>query len=447
LLSYNKTISNMLFARDAFRLPLTDNVDVSYRLARHGLYQFLNKKLENQLVKEGAYAGFPWFLQIWTRDELVSLKAYMDCGEERFVKEKLMSYLTKIEPETGMLKRIEKEDALYSADGTFWLAKRFDDFFTLLTRRGRLDKIFSKEERLFAFRQLCLAFQSIVEGSWDFQEELLQVKHGDSWMDTLDLHYPVDIQVQFLSFVSFLAKMASQLSLFEEHKKYADFENLYRQKIKKSYFRKGKLFNEVYEDMHTVNVFLCYYLYPDLLLKKDWESAFDAALSEMSSSWGGLASLSTKDSRFEPNYSGENDKSYHRGDSWYWINNYAAMAMQDLNEQKYRKSIRDILHASNRDIMELGTLGFSSELSSFSEQRAQGCFAQLWSHASYIELVDFLFEKKCLGPVLAEQKGELDFFSPFRLKHFAGLKEKISKQLTAMQVKQNFQGMFRRQSN
>ena len=70
------------------------------------------------------------------------------------------------------------------------------------------------------------------------------------------------------------------------------------------------------------------------------------------------------------------------------------MFWDDFNEKKYRKEINGLLLSSTKDILELGCIGFGSEISSAKEQKPQGCYAQLWSSASYIEMVDKLF-KRC----------------------------------------------------
>ena len=100
--------------------------------------------------------------------------------------------------------------------------------------------------------------------------------------------------------------------------------------------------------------FLAYYFYPDLFLKSDWEIIFDNALMHLRTSWGGISSLSYKDVEFKENYTGENNLSYHRGDSWYWINNIAAIALQDLNNKKYRRDISKLMMTSTYDILKNG---------------------------------------------------------------------------------------------
>jgi glycogen debranching enzyme len=136
------------------------------------------------------------------------------------------------------------------------------------------------------------------------------------------------------------------------------------------------------------NVFLAYYLAPTLLSKKEWESCFDVYLDKLFESWGGLTPINRDNALFQPTYTGQNNKSYHRGDVWYFVNNFAVVALARLNHDKYKPYIKAILHASARDILELGFAGHGSEVSSATMQEAQACLAQAWSVSTFIEAIE-----------------------------------------------------------
>ncbi len=377
-----------------FEEPLNQDVSVAYSLSNNAVYNFLNKNLEGN-VKQGSFAGFPWFADIWARDELVGLRVLINNSEDKTVKDVLRSYLDRINPETGMFKRIEEEGSLESADAVFLLAKRFEDFLYHLNEKKRIHNVFSKEELMEIFDRFYMSFEKIVENLWNSEFELLRPKKGDSWMDTIEVMFPLDIQVAFLEMVSFLIILASTIKKkggVVAHLE--DFEGLLKDKIKIEYFRNDYLYDEPFEDKVSSNVFLCYYMYPELFSDEEWEMIFDNALKELVVPWGGVASISVKDFRFQPYYTGENNMSYHRGDSWFWINNIAAICMHNLNEKKYRQHISKILLASTHDVLNYGCIGYASEISSASEQRSEGCFAQLWSSSTYLEMVDNLFGRK-----------------------------------------------------
>ena len=375
-----------------FELPIPENISVANRISNYSIYRFIRQDFKTKEYL-GLVAGYPWFPQIWTRDELISLRAFINNGEYHLVKTRLLYYLDLIDEKTGELPRINIEGALKSVDGTFWLAKRFEDLIFHLDEKKELEKYFSDDELNKIYDEFLKAFNNIVNVSWDKNEELLRVKKGDSWMDTIEVNFPLDIQVQFLNFTSCLSFLAQILDR-KEKIKLNEFEFLLKSKIRSVYFRDGRLFQEKDEDKLTSNIFLAYYLYPDLLLNEDWERIFDNSLLLLTNETGLISTLSKKDTNFKENYTGEDNLSYHNGDAWFWINNIAAMSMNHLNEKKYRKYISKILYNSTLDILENGVLGFASELSSASKLKAEGNQAQLWSSSTYLEMIDFIFKRK-----------------------------------------------------
>ncbi len=389
--SLDKEIFETFLEENKYEKPITQDAQVAYKLSKNAIHRFLNKNLAKPSFNSGSYAGFLWFSNMWTRDELVGIRAFINSAEEEFVKEKLYDYLDLIDEELGTLKRIEMEGSLSSPDGVFWLAKRFEDFIFYCDKNKRLKEIFSQRELKLIYKKFHLAFRKISQNYWDKENELLKVNYGDSWMDTIEVRYPLDIQVQFLGLVSFIVVLGQVLGLNGELDDMKDFESALRKKIRNTYFDGEYLYNDIDSKQITCNVFLSYYFHPDLFELDVWETIFDNTLNHLQTSWGGISSLSKKDKEFVENYSGENNLSYHRGDVWYWINNIAAIAMHDLNEKKYRPQISKILMSSTKDILSFGSIGFGSEVSSASSQKAEGNLAQLWSSSTYIEMIDKIF--------------------------------------------------------
>ena len=388
LKGFDLEISKETTPKTFFEMPLSEEVDIAYKLSSQRMYTFLNKDFNspNLIIKNGCYAGFPWFTQVWSRDDLIASRGFIELGEHGLVKEKLFSYLNALDEATGLLPILSTKGAFSSPDACFWLAKRIDDFIYSLGERGELSQHLSKSQSATIYKKLSSAFSRIITNNWDPKMELLKVKPGDSWMDTIELYYPLDIQVQLLSFVSTLIDL-SVINHKEETQRYLDLEYSLKEKIRSTYLRDGNLHNNPEGNEVTSNTFLAYYLAPNLFYRSEWESIFDKALRELKTSWGGISTLSKYHPEFIGEYSGENNVSYHRGDSWFWINNIAAIAMHDLNEKKYRKEIGKIISSSTTDILKMGTLGFGSEVSSSKNQLAQGAHAQLWSSSTYIELV------------------------------------------------------------
>ena len=367
-----------------FERLMTANVNLAYKLSNNAIYKFLNGS--------GVFAGIPWFSNVWSRDELVSIWAFISNGEFDYVRGRLMHYIESID-EDGFLKIIDRDGSNCSPDSVFWLSKRFTDFIKTLKKREELYKYFSNYELEEIYNKFVSSFRAILRKNWDRDISLLRVDRGDSWMDTIPLDYPLDILVQLLGFVSNITSFARILGKWEDESNFSEFEKEFSSHIANIYFRGGNLYDEPMIDRLSCNVFLAYYFYKYFLTSEDWEVVFDNALKVMKTNWGGISSLSKKDPNFKDSYTGEDDLSYHNGDSWYWINNIAAIVLNDFNEKKYRKEINGLLLSSTKDILELGCIGFGSEISSAKEQKSQGCYAQLWSSASYIEMVDKLFKR------------------------------------------------------
>jgi hypothetical protein len=380
-----------IIKKENFERPITENTDVAFRVSKYSMYKFLKNSIDYNNINEGIVAGYPWFYDIWTRDELVSLRSFILLGEYRFVKDKIFYYLEKLN-DSGTFPIIQtKEESLDSPDGIFWLSKRIEDFIFHLDEKNELDQIFNNGELMYIYEKLKYAFKTIINNFWDREKELVKVVRAQSWMDTIEVNYPLDIQVQFLKFVSVLSVLGNILGKKAEIKDFLDFEILLKGKIIKTYFRDGFLYNEPEKDVFNVNIFLAYYFFPDLLFKEDWEKIFDKAIIHMWNKWGGFSSLSKKDKEYHDISTGENDESYHKGDSWYFMNNIAAICLFDLNEKKYRKYIRNIEISQVQDILRFGTIGFGSEVAQSKDKMPTGSLAQAWTTSTFIELIKFMY--------------------------------------------------------
>ena len=231
------------------------------------------------------FAGIPWFSNVWSRDELVSIWAFISNGEFDYVRGRLMHYIKNID-EDGSLKIIDNDGSNYSPDSVFWLSKRFTDFIKTLKKREELYKYFSNYELEEIYNKFISSFRAILRKSWDREISLLRVDRGDSWMDTIPLDYPLDILVQLLGFVSNITSFARILGKWEDESNFSEFEKELSSHIANIYFRGGNLYDEPMIDRLSCNVFLAYYFYKYLLTSEDWEMVFDNALKAMKTNWG-----------------------------------------------------------------------------------------------------------------------------------------------------------------
>ncbi len=320
--------------------------------------------LNELLTDEGLYAGLPWFFQIWTRDEAISLKGLSyDNHNKETIKKILLRQVNNI-LEDGKVPNRHPESILGSADGVGWVFKRINDFKTL----------FSQEEWNFIQKQLEISINRLEKNS--INKNLIYNKAKETWMDTEangDVRNGARIEIQAL--------MLNMYSMFDKEK-----ELQMKNKVREEFFKEGILFDGKDDPTIRPNIFLAYYIYPELLTKEEWKKVFDNSLDKLWLSWGGLSTIDKNSKLFCPYYTGDNNKSYHRGDSWFFINNITAIGLLKLDKKKYSKYIKKIYKSSEKDILSKGCIGDSSEISSATFLSSKGCFSQAWSLATFIEL-------------------------------------------------------------
>src|SRR3989344_5143690 len=318
----------------------------------------------------GLYAGIPWFAQFWFRDFAISAPQ-LDLEIEKAI---FLNCLDKYEQDGA--------EALSPAADTEGLFFRVVDD---LLRKGAL----SEEERA-RVKKLLLKYI----------EEILPLKMKDglvfggpkaTWMDTAFKgcgRCGANIEIQALALGAL--KLAYALT---KDRKYAQKEYELLKTVRANFWDGAILADGLGDKTIRPNIFLAYYFYPDLLLEHEWVKCFENYLKALWLSWGGLASLQKDHPNFCGRYRGcgEPDQSYHNGDSWFFLNNIAALALFKVGAKKFEEEIKAIMSAGTNDILWNGVTGYSSELSSADNFSPAGCFAQSWSAATYAETVENIY--------------------------------------------------------
>ncbi len=342
----------------------------------------INSLNELSVSDEGIYAGYYWFFQFWTRDEAISLGGAIREEKRELVRNTLKRHLGSF-LDDGRVSNRFPHSQLGSADGVGWSILRLEECKSFFNE-DEMKELVQKMER--SIRDL--------EESYG-EEGMLKNGPKETWMDTngstddVRAGYRIEIQALTLNHYKVLGKIT-------ENEEFINKEDDLRHRVRELMFDDGMLADGVDEELnpdHTArpNIFLAYYIYPQLLEPEQWEVAFDYALERIWLDWGGLSTIDKNSPLFKEEYTGENDESYHRGDSWFFVNNVAAIAMHRLNNEKYKSYIDKIIKASSNDILYHGMLGGASEVSSAKEQRAEGALHQAWSACTFIELMHELF--------------------------------------------------------
>ncbi len=336
------------------------------------------ENLRSQMYgRTGILAGHPWFFQYWTRDEAISARGLHLIGKTKEAKQILLNAIENISKDGRIPNRIPSAD-LHCADGVGWTFLRLEELFS----EGKL----TNNEKKTVTEKLILSLERIEKNL--IVNGLITNERLETWMDT---EYGnddrsgkrIEIQALTLAMYRFFFALTKDTQI---QKKLQNMKSAVREA-----FWNGEYLNDGKDDK-TIrpNIFLAYYIYPELLTKKQWKTCFDNALKQLWLPWGGLATIATSNPLFCSTHTGQNNRSYHRGDSWYFINNIAAICFYRLNK-KYIQYGEQITIASCKDLMSLGARGCCSEISSAKRQTSEGCFNQAWSNATLIEL---LYETK-----------------------------------------------------
>lgn len=340
---------------------------------------------------KGIYAGLPWFFQVWTRDEAISLKALIKQKDYDFSKEVLLRSINNILPD-GRISNRMPESELGSADGIGWVFKRFYELLLILKKEKLLDKYFSKEELIFVKTKTKESFDKLKQSY--FHDGLFYNKRKETWMDTDEGNDPrdgarIEIQALHLTQLSFLKFLCKELN-DKDYKVYDNFEYELKKSVKKHFFDGQILFDGKNDKTIRPNIFLAHYIYPELLKNSEWKTVFSNALKSLWLEWGGLSTIDKTHPLFCNEYTGMKNNSYHRGDSWFFINNLAAISMYRVDKKYFARFISKIIDADCEEILRLGAVGCCAEVSSAKEQRSEGTISQAWSSATFIELIDEL---------------------------------------------------------
>lgn len=316
-------------------------------------------------------AGLPWFFQIWRRDEAVSLKGMSFCDRPAA----LEMFWRQIDELAACGYHYDD-----SADAVGWLFLRAGEFIN----EGRM----SVKDTEKIFDVLGKTIDRLL--ARDTRGAMAVNGPKQTWMDSLArAGAAIEIQALRLNMYELAASIAPTET---EKQRYFELEECLAAATKKTFFDGRRLADNFdpaanrADFRFRTNIFLAAYIYPKLLKKTEWNTCFDAVLPALWCEWGGLRTLDKGDPDFVGRDTGEDPAAYHNGDSWFWVNNLAAIALARLDQEKYKKVIDKIFSASASNILWHGVIGCASEISSGQECAAAGCPNQAWSDATFLEL-------------------------------------------------------------
>ncbi len=357
------------FEASEIKIIFSDNPEIKYKEERLNKEKLIRSRLLSFVKNNKISAGFPWYFQEWTRDVLISLPAFYLIGKKDIVKNKLIEYSNYFLSD-GRLRNITNQNIGNS-----------DSFGLFVKRLFEFRELFSDEEFNQLVNIIIKNLENFEENYFDKRYNLFLAYPNETWMDTLVRNYPIELQFLMLN-------VYERLYEYTKDNKYKEKLEKIKLSIKLYYLSDFSLYDDLNTKTIRCNIFLSYYYYPNVFSKFEWEKIFDYALNHLYLYWGGVSSISKMDKRFIPesnedNYFNNNGKSMHNGDSWIFINNITAMALYDVNKDKYQRYIEKIIEADEEYINDIGTL---PERSSAIKRSINGAIHQLWSIATYLEL-------------------------------------------------------------
>ncbi|MDD5086463.1 MAG: amylo-alpha-1,6-glucosidase [Candidatus Nanoarchaeia archaeon] len=354
--------------------------------------KFLNKKTPNDKEKKFAYlsalssvdslkvenkgifAGLPWFFQFWARDEAISMMPLIKQSDIKTALNIIFRHLDSIQSDGGISIK-NNNSRLESADALGWISKRANQFIKILNKKITA-VMYSKNIQRMIESSINEVISHRIDG------KLVLNKENETWMDSLKRDgFRIEIQAMQLYMYNFMYGLT-------KNSVYIKLEKELKDEVLKKFWNNNYLKDGADDYEIRPNIFIAYYFYPQLLSKNQWTKCFDNAIKSLWNQWGGFSTVDKESDFFIEEHTGEKNESYHNGDSWFWINNLAALCLYRLDKKRYKKYVDKILQASTKEILWKGAVGHHAELSSSKELRSEGCLAQAWSAAMYIELIN-----------------------------------------------------------
>ncbi len=305
--------------------------------------------LEALATPQGYLAGFPWFHQAWTRDELIAA-----LGLEPDEREALIQRYASLELKEGEWPTFDGSGTTCS-DGLAW-------FTLLLQVHGSVS-----QEAQIQLEHAVNGLQSKLDSHLGFVSN----HWNATWMDTIGREgYRLEVQAGYAAALRLLGR-EREARRFERH-------------VLNHFWQSGKLLDGFFPDgtpdtTPRLNGFLAYLIAPHLLSRAHWTRTFADALQACSLPWGGLASVATHHPSYHPDSDGARNGSYHQGDTWWFMHGLVLTALKRLGARNLAGYQKQLWQAAERECLEGQVPGYCGEISEAVTGESLGCGVQAFS--------------------------------------------------------------------
>ena len=338
-------------------------------------------------------AGYPFFLEEWYRDELIAMNSLKDKELWATTIKRIFPLVREAITSNDYRIRTNPYSNLKSCDAPYYFWCGLINYLEEFGVNEYLSLIEAREMLSYLPKFLEIAEKTGIE---KLNIALPFCNKKESWIDTCSCGCREGITIEnalmHLKLYEALLKIKNN-ELLSDILNHSDLEEKTR-KVIEHYYSLFKPIRDAFPDRNfiTPSIFLGLYFATDVLPRREIDNIIRVVIPDLWLEWGGLSSISKKHQCFNPYATGEDNKSYHSGDSWYFLNNIAAIVMYRLNPDRYKHYIWNILKASINDLFNLGLYMYSSEISSAAIQCPQGAHAQLWSMTTLYELLSLILE-------------------------------------------------------
>ena len=357
-------------------------------------------------VGKTVIAGYPWFSD-WGRDTLIALNGLTLATNRTEIARNILLEFSKHLSEGMLPNRFPdagNEAEYNTVDATLWhfeairaYAEKTQDYD--FVRENLYEKliniiIWHLEGTRFHIHVdtdgLLYAGESGVQLTW------MDAKIGDLVI-TPRTGKAVEIQALWYNALKIMANFAERFGDEEDQKKYDSIAELTKQSFNAVFWNDAEdcLFDVVNNGSRDASVrpnqiFAVSLPYSMLSIghaQKIVEKVENELLTPV-----GLRSLSPKDSRYCPIYSGspfERDSAYHQGTVWAWLIGAFVDAYRKVypNGNKTDKRIKEILAGFEQHLLEDGIGQISEIFDAEAPHAPRGCMAQAWSVAEVLRVL------------------------------------------------------------
>ncbi len=320
-------------------------------------------------VSTGYYAGFPWFHQHWSRDELITGLGLPLDQQLTLISRYLntSTYMGELPTYAG--------SGTYCSDGVGWLS--------LLIREVGISNI---PEAMRG--EITTFLQGAISGlnqSRKTPTGLIWSGHNTTWMDTIGrVGCRIEIQAMYGLCLQLLAELTGSQQFETDREAHL---GTIRHTLFQEYLRDGLEEDLSLSNQKRPNVFLAYLIQPDLLTRDQWDATFTTVLDNCWTRWGGITSLNWQDPEFQKQSTGENNLSYHQGDSWFHINCLAAISLHRHNKELYHSVIAMLTDSACSELLWQHYLGTPGEIASAESGASWGCGIQGFAGGPLVKLL------------------------------------------------------------